>query len=1007
MLKKLQPSIVVILCFILTACGGSESISEKRTNTHKNTHLSLNNLEMPNISASSFNTPGKLKAFVTIDDREPQIMVLDNENALLNVAGIETGEHLIRIDFVYYSDLFGDTTVATVSKDFDISKGENWLTITQDDYQIAGLDDDNDGVSNLYELTNPLQKSNPKISNNFPPEFISQSSFSMAENTVGPLNISARDANGHVMSYAIVGGADSHLFSIESGVGALRFLDSPNFEAPSDSDANNFYQVEIQATDELNAIATQMVTIEITDVNTEQESQSLSLVNEIPALLTRNEQYQIEVSALGSGIISYSSSDDAIVSISSNGLLTGKSSGLVTVFVSVAADGQYQAASLHFSIEVIADSFGVYGWLGNEGSELFLPLELEGVEFYRTADYGCDLSDYMTCRESSLDIVNEFDFYDTTARLDQVAYYTFAKENKVATSEFGGKPLLGRSSHQAVTFRDKLWVIAGYNRGYKNDVWSSTDGVLWQEEKAEAEFSPREGHQVVEFQNKLWLIGGVENDSYKNDVWSSEDGVHWTLEALNAEFSPRAEHQVVVFNDELWIVAGGESVDSSGAFNDVWRSSDGVHWEEVTSNAPFTARSGHQLVVYRDQLFLIGGEIGSSDLNDVWKSVDGETWVQSNSMKPPPYRAHHQVVERENKLWLMGGGSTFFSSGLWSSSDGEEWIRNSDVDQFDEMSGHQLVVYKNRFWVIEGNIWSSSNGTNWRKAINRQPDRDPSRGELVTFREKLWLVGGYEEGYKNDVWSSFDGLRWSLEVDEASFPGRSGHKLIVFKDKLFLIGGYDADGERKDIWSSVDGVHWDEELSEASFLNYDSEIIEYQNQLWLFGKVEDESSDMVKNWIVEIWKSNDGVNWQAVEQAKPINISGIHSIAVFENKLWLTYRNSSYNNSIRSSSDGMNWDWEEGFDTYTSRSLFQLVTFKDALFVIGGRTSVRSFNDIWSLVEGGSWTLETPSAEFSRAGFQIVEFDNQLIMVGGDSEIWKSSNGVNWKKGIYKTFQVK
>ena len=62
-------------------------------------------------------------------------------------------------------------------------------------------------------------------------------------------------------------------------------------------------------------------------------------------------------------------------------------------------------------------------------------------------------------------------------------------------------------------------------------------------------FSARGGHQVVVFNNKMFLIGGLG----RNDVWSSTDGIHWIEEtANNAAFSAREDHQVVVFNNKMY-----------------------------------------------------------------------------------------------------------------------------------------------------------------------------------------------------------------------------------------------------------------------------------------------------------------------------------------------------------------------------------------------------------------------------------------------------------------------
>ncbi|WP_185754847.1 cadherin repeat domain-containing protein, partial [Pseudomonas fluorescens] len=70
-------------------------------------------------------------------------------------------------------------------------------------------------------------------------------SINVAENTTAVTTVAATDADLPVqtLGYSIVGGADAAKFSIVSGTGVLSFISAPNFEAPTDSGANNVYDV--------------------------------------------------------------------------------------------------------------------------------------------------------------------------------------------------------------------------------------------------------------------------------------------------------------------------------------------------------------------------------------------------------------------------------------------------------------------------------------------------------------------------------------------------------------------------------------------------------------------------------------------------------------------------------------------------------------------------------------------------------------------------------------------
>ena len=64
----------------------------------------------------------------------------------------------------------------------------------------------------------------------------------------------------------IVGGEDQARFSINSTTGALTFLASPNYGAPSDNGGDNVYDIVVQASDGANA-TTKAIAISVTDVN--------------------------------------------------------------------------------------------------------------------------------------------------------------------------------------------------------------------------------------------------------------------------------------------------------------------------------------------------------------------------------------------------------------------------------------------------------------------------------------------------------------------------------------------------------------------------------------------------------------------------------------------------------------------------------------------------------------------------------------------------------------------
>lgn len=91
--------------------------------------------------------------------------------------------------------------------------------------------------------------SNSPAPANRAPTFNSAASATVAENTTGVFyNAAATDADGDTIAYSISGAADSARFSL-TGAGALSFLAAPDFEAPTDANADNVYEVTLQASD--------------------------------------------------------------------------------------------------------------------------------------------------------------------------------------------------------------------------------------------------------------------------------------------------------------------------------------------------------------------------------------------------------------------------------------------------------------------------------------------------------------------------------------------------------------------------------------------------------------------------------------------------------------------------------------------------------------------------------------------------------------------------------------
>ena len=128
----------------------------------------------------------------------------------------------------------------------------------------------NNGVSTVFKVDDLEITMAPGAADENP-IFVSSNSASYAENGTGTvLDIDANDGDGGAVdagiTYSLSGGADQAEFDIDVNNGALTFISSPDFENPTDANADNAYIVQVTASDGVNT-TDQTVTITVTDVN--------------------------------------------------------------------------------------------------------------------------------------------------------------------------------------------------------------------------------------------------------------------------------------------------------------------------------------------------------------------------------------------------------------------------------------------------------------------------------------------------------------------------------------------------------------------------------------------------------------------------------------------------------------------------------------------------------------------------------------------------------------------
>jgi hypothetical protein len=231
----------------------------------------------------------------------------------------------------------------------------------------------------------------------------------------------------------------------------------------------------------------------------------------------------------------------------------------------------------------------------------------------------------------------------------------------------------------ALVHDGKMWMMGGWAKGRlpgasaSNQVWWSTDGAQWHCATRSAGWSARLGAAGVVFNGKMWILGGVERyfdgepRHLRNDVWHSTDGKQWTLATANAPWAPRAYHAALAFGGKMWVFGGGNYLPTYAGYNDVWNSSDGVHWTKVTEHAPWSPRIWFSSVVHRNRMWLLGGWSNkpSKNWNDVWHTADGVKWeeLKTDTIWSKRHEQSHYVFK--DSVWIVAGNPWPLTNDVW------------------------------------------------------------------------------------------------------------------------------------------------------------------------------------------------------------------------------------------------------------------------------------------------------------------------------------------------------
>lgn len=268
-----------------------------------------------------------------------------------------------------------------------------------------------------------------------------------------------------------------------------------------------------------------------------------------------------------------------------------------------------------------------------------------------------------------------------------------------------------------------------------------------------------------------------------------------------------------------------------------------IYYDLILENAYWAGRTGAGYVYADGYMYMSGGLIANNPnvrLKDVWRSKDGIEWEQMTDSAGWDDRDNHAMAYHDNKLWVIGGfGSGAYlyqQNDVWSSSDnGATWTREVENASWSKRCWFDIVKFNDEYYIICGafvtgppthfesrdDIWKSSDLVNWSLVVDPAPFTKRYDYRAIVFDGKMWVIGGadYTSGVLNDVWYTSDGTNWTQATSDAAFEARRGFLLFEYNNTLYVCSGSgNADWQAgniqaslTDVWSSTDGINWTEQ----------------------------------------------------------------------------------------------------------------------------------------------------------------------------------------------------
>jgi hypothetical protein len=302
-------------------------------------------------------------------------------------------------------------------------------------------------------------------------------------------------------------------------------------------------------------------------------------------------------------------------------------------------------------------------------------------------------------------------------------------------------------------------------------------------------------------------------------------------------------------------------------------------------------------------------------------------------------------------------------------------------------------------------------------------------GKFYTFGSTL----GSSNAYTSGVVTSADGATWSrvaLNNNGDSIPAGEYSTLVTgFNNKLWLLGGHlpgvgsAFDFVTNKVWSSSDALSWTATTPAVATDRWSIRerisAVVFNNKLWVIGGNAypfGGNTNGLGTAQRDVWNSADGTTWTQVTAAAAFSVRSNPAVFTYKDKIWVVggRNGATYLNEVWNSADGITWNQVTTATAFTGRYGHKVVVYNNNLYLVGGENATDVLNDLWiSEDDGVNWTKIEPGQDVralpanfaARTQFSLFVNNNAIYIVGGLGA--KSNNAYTYRNDVWKGALVK